>query len=255
MNLNPDERTAQLKLMFDRDGYVALRGFLDADEVEELRGEIDRYTREVAAGLPAEEVFYEVKGQEETIKQLQRMHRYDAYFRRLFFADRFVKLAEALLGDAAAGQNLQWFNKPPRVGQPTPPHQDGYYFMLTPNEAVTMWLALDDVDEENGCVRYLPGSHKEAVRPHARAATLGFSQGITDYGDADYRREVAMVARPGDLLAHHCMTVHRADGNPTGRTRMALGFIYYAARAREDAERKRAYQQQLAAEMAAAGKI
>jgi ectoine hydroxylase-related dioxygenase (phytanoyl-CoA dioxygenase family) len=51
---------------------------------------------------------------------------------------------------------MQYFNKPPSVGQPTPPHQDGYYFMLDPCEAVTMWFALDEVDEENGRMRYVP---------------------------------------------------------------------------------------------------
>lgn len=50
--------------------------------------------------------------------------------------------------------------KPPRIGKGTPPHQDGYYFMLEPNEAVTMWMALEDVNEENGCVRYVKESHK-----------------------------------------------------------------------------------------------
>ena len=44
--------------------------------------------------------------------------------------------------------NLQYFNKSPGANKPTPPHQDGYYFMITPCEAVTMWLALDEVDDE-----------------------------------------------------------------------------------------------------------
>lgn len=244
-----------LKQLFDRDGYIALPGFLDAHEVEELRGEIRRYIREVAPRLPREEVFYEVKDQPETIKQLQRMFQYDGYFKDFFFAGRFVNLAEGLLGDAVTGKNLQWFNKPPGIGRPTPAHQDGYYFMLEPNEAVTMWLALDEVDEANGCVRYVPGSHREGMRPHGRTGTLGFSQGITDYGAEDRRRERAMVARPGDLLVHHCLMIHRADANTSIRTRQALGFIYYAARAREDAARQREYQRELAAELAAAGKI
>ena len=63
-----------------------------------------------------------------------------------------------------------------------------------------MWLALDEVDEENGCVRYVRGSNHLNIRPHGRTGTLGFSQGITDYGtDNDLANEVALAAMPGDM--------------------------------------------------------
>ena len=244
-----------LKQHFDDDGFVALPDFLSPGEVAELRREIDRYVAEVAPRIPASEVFYEVKGRHETLKQLQRMFEYDEWFNRFFCSDRFVKLAELLMGGAVVGKNLQWFNKPPGVGQATPPHQDGYYFMLEPNEAVTMWLALDEVDEGNGCVRYCAGSHRRGLRNHERTGTLGFSQGIPDYNDEDRKQEAAIIAKPGDLLAHHALTIHRADDNRSRRTRKALGFIYYSAAAREDAARKAAYQQAITAEWAREGKL
>ncbi len=58
-----------------------------------------------------------------------------------------------------------FFNKPPHDGLPTPTHQDGYYIKLEPPEAVTMRLALEATDEENGCMRYscmryIRGSHR-----------------------------------------------------------------------------------------------
>lgn len=253
---SPTESMQASKQAFDANGYVALPGLLSAQEVTELCREIDRYIAEVVPRLPPTEVFYEVKGRPETLKQLQRIFHHDEWFARLFADSRFVGLAESLMGEAVIGKNLQWFNKPPGVGQPTPPHQDGYYFMLEPNAAVTMWLALDEVDEENGCVRYVPGSQRHGLRAHTRTDTLGFSQGIPDYGIEDRRSEVAMPAKPGDLLAHHALTVHRADGNrSTNRTRRALGFIYYGASAREDAERAAAYRRGLAARWEAEGKL
>ena len=127
--------------------------------------------------------------------------------------------------------------------------------MREPNEALMMWLALDVVDEKNGCVRYVPGSHRAGVRPHARTGVLGFSQGITDFGPADLQKEVAFPARPGDLLVHHALTIHRADGNNSDRTRKALGFIYYAARPREDTERQNTYAKNLKAELVQQGKL
>ena len=236
---------------FRTDGFVAVPGFLDQRELSELGENLERFIEEVVPKMPRDEVFYEDKGDLRTLKQLQQMFAYDDFFHGLTFGSRFEDLAAELLEDRVRGVNLQYFNKPSRIGQPTPAHQDGFYFMLEPCEAVTMWLALDDVDEENGCVRYLPRSHVDGLRPHGKTGTLGFSQGITDYGQpTDLDKELAIAARPGDLLVHHALTVHRADGNRSEtRDRRALGFIYYAASAKEDVAAHEAYRRRLAAEL------
>jgi phytanoyl-CoA hydroxylase len=240
---------------FGRDGYVLIPGFLCGTELEELNRELGRYITERVPQLPRTDVYYEDRSDPATLKQLARIKQHDAYFARLIEQPKWTGLAEALLEDEVVGQELEWFNKPPRVGKFTPPHQDGYYFMLEPNEAVTLWLALDPVDESNGCVRYIPGSHRKGLRPHARTQVLGFSQGISDYVDADRDVEVPMVAQPGDLLVHHAVTVHRADGNPSQRHRRSLGMIFYAARARQDARKLADYQRGLNAELQEARKI
>ena len=118
-----------------------------------------------------------------------------------------------------------------------------------------MWLALDSVDESNGCIRYVSGSHRKGLRAHARTSVLGFSQGITKFGPEDRSAEVLVPAQPGDLLVHHSLTIHRAGGNPTERHRRSLGLVYYAQRARQDVERLAAYQKQLDAELLESGKI
>jgi len=245
----------QIKQCFQSEGYVALKGFLSPQEVKELGQEIDRYINQVTPHLPPEEVFYERKGQPETLKQLQRMFQHDDYFNRLFLSERITSVAELLLEGPVIGKNLQWFNKPGKISQPTPPHQDGYYFMITPHEAVTMWLALDEVDQSNGCIHYVPGSHRLGLRPHQRTAILGFSQEISDYGPVDRAAEVAIVAQPGDLLVHHSLTIHRADANASHRNRRALGFIYYSTRAQEDVERQHAYQRKLTKDLIKEGKL
>jgi phytanoyl-CoA hydroxylase len=119
--------------------------------------------------------------------------------------------------------------------------------MLDPSVAVTMWMALEPADEENGCVKYVKGSHLKGMRPHGRTKTLGFSQGITDFGtEDDLQNEIAFPAQPGDLLVHHSLTIHRAGGNTTtNRNRKALGLIYFGESAREDIEAKKAYQEKL----------
>ena len=231
---------------FERDGFVAIGSFLSRSEVATCLREVERYVAEVIPGLPAEHVFYENKDDLTTLKQLQRMHEHDAWFGE-FFADKPQRLAETLLGTEVVGKNLQYFNKPAAGGQPTPPHQDGFYFKLNPPHALTMWMALEDVDEENGCVRYVKGSHRKGMREHGRSGTLGFSQGMTDFGrQEDLAAEEAMPAAPGDLLAHHALTIHRAEGNLSAtRSRRALGFIFYSIEAREDLVAEELYRREL----------
>jgi phytanoyl-CoA hydroxylase len=238
--------TPAAKADFDRDGYVVLRGFYSADEVRNIRHNVERYVRDMGPGLPPGELMYEDKSKPDSLKRLAHVDQYDRWFREFLHAGKSTALAELLLGGQVIGQQLAWFNKMPRDSAQTPAHQDGYYFMIEPQAALTMWLALDEVDEANGCLRYIPGSHRHGMRPHARTKIVGFSQGIEDYGDADRAQEVAVAARPGDLLVHHCLTVHSADANRSAdRHRRSLGLIYYAAGARPDAERLEAYQRQL----------
>ncbi|WP_432798324.1 phytanoyl-CoA dioxygenase family protein [Poriferisphaera sp. WC338] len=241
---------------FKQDGYVLMEALFTADEIVEINQNIQRVFAEVLPSMPSELIYYEDPEDKSTLKQLQYFHEYDDYFHKLFTEGRVRKLAECLLEGEVVPKNIQWFNKPPKVGQPTPPHQDGFYFKLNPCEAITMWLALEPVDEENGCVRYIPGSHMEGMRAHNDTNLIGFSQGIIDYGDGDRREEIAFPAQPGTLLAHHALTIHRADGNssPT-RTRQALGFIFYAARAIEDKAAHEAYLKKLKEKLQSEGKI
>lgn len=240
---------------FKDDGFIAVPRFCNPSELSSIESALTHFIDDRIAHLPTEDVFYEDKAQPESLKQIQRMHEHDEFFGS-FMESSPKRLAEELLGEPVVGKNLQYFNKPPGIGQATPAHQDGYYFMLEPCRALTMWMALDPVDEENGCVRYIRGSHLDGMRPHGRTQTLGFSQGIIDFGrEKDLRDEVPCPANPGDLLAHHALTIHRADANLSRtRSRRALGFIFYGESAREDKVAHEAYQKNLAMEMSAAEK-
>lgn len=120
-----------------------------------------------------------------------------------------------------------------------------------------MWLALEPVDHENGCVRYIPKSHLKSMRPHGSTGTLGFSQGITDFPNADdTANEVAYPAQPGDLLAHHPLTIQRPTANHSrNRARKAIDLIYYREDAVEDLTARAAYKSELIAEMNAKQRI
>lgn len=239
-----------LKSSFDTDGYVYIPGFLSAEEVKDLNKNIERFISESISSMPTGHYFYEDENDATTLKQMQDLEKYDPYFKALAVDSKFEAIARALLDEDVVCKTAEYFNKPPKIGKATPPHQDGYYFMLNPQQAVTMWLALENVVEETGCVKYVKGSHLKGMRTHGRTTTLGFSQGIIDFGrEEDVENEIAFPAQPGDLLVHHSLTIHRAGANTTAnRTRKAMGLIYWGESAKEDKDAKEKYMEQLAKE-------
>lgn len=223
-----------LKADYDRDGFVIVRQLLDVSDFAELRANLERYIRDIVPSLPDGDAFYDDRSRPETLKQMQHMDG-DAYFRDYPRQPRWSSLAELLVGEPVVGQAPEWFNKPAGTNHTTPPHQDNYYFCLRPPHVLTIWMALDPVDDENGCLRYLPGSHRRGIRPHGRSNILGFSQGITDYGDEDFAQEVRIHLQPGDIVAHHGETVHRADPNRSpSRHRRAFAMVYKGVSCQRD---------------------
>ncbi|HAA61360.1 MAG TPA: phytanoyl-CoA dioxygenase [Planctomycetaceae bacterium] len=226
-----------------RDGFVVVRDFFTGEGFDELAGELDRYVAEVVPTLPDSDAFFQDRKSPETLKQMQ--HMIDPFFVEYGTREPFVSLAEALMGEPVRAQKPEWFNKPPGTDHPTPPHQDNFYINLDP-PPLTMWLAMDPVDAENGCLRYCTGTHREGLRPHARTQVLGFSQGISDWNEEDEAREVQVFLEPGDLAVHHGELIHRADPNrTTDRHRRAFALVYYAGSAERNTEAHQQYMQQV----------
>ena len=242
---------------FAQNGYLLMQSFFPESQQDEIAQQTEALIQHSAQDMPPEHVFCESKGDMKTLKQLQHLETYSPFFAELIQKGLLPDLAGSLLGSEVEPRNIQYFNKPPRTSQPTPPHQDGYYFMLEPCRAVTLWLALDPATQLTGGVRYVPGSHRFGLRPHSQTNTLGFSQGIEAYpNDFEREHETLVPAQPGDLLAHDALTVHRADKNKsTNLQRRALGFIYYDAAAKENKADHQAYQEALKDKLRNQGKI
>lgn len=238
---------------YDRDGFIVVRSFLSDTELSELRQELDRYISDVVPSLPETAAFFHDQTQPQSLKQLQHMG-CDPFFEACRSHPEWSALAHELIGEECHAQEPEWFNKPPQTDHITPPHQDNYYFCLGPPNVATLWLALDPVDSENGCLTYVAGSHRLGIRPHGATQVLGFSQGITDYGDDDRTREVAIDLNPGDLIAHHGETIHRADANRSkDRQRRAFAMVFRGVSCQRDNDAYARYEQALQSQHAGLG--
>lgn len=83
---------------FARDGYVALQPLFDADKMAEINAELDRYIADVMPTMPVEEVYFENRDDRSTLKQMQKLSVYDAYFRELMENSVIRDLASAAMG-------------------------------------------------------------------------------------------------------------------------------------------------------------
>ncbi len=233
---------------FERDGFVYIPGFMTRREMQGLEANLARFIQEIVPALPKTEAMYEDCSRPETLKQIGNLQLYDPFFAELLSSPKIIGLAEALLRDTVIPDHVQYFSKPPGIGKATPPHQDGFYFCFVPNEALTVWIALDDIGDENGPLHYVKGSHKRGVLRHAATYALGFSQGLQEGRKTELGEEVTCRVQRGDGLVHHSLMIHSAGANPSRRQRRAISFVYHAQRAKLDEEAIRHYQESLLAQ-------
>jgi ectoine hydroxylase-related dioxygenase (phytanoyl-CoA dioxygenase family) len=116
----------------------------------------------------------------------------------------------------------QVFMKPAHCGSPKPLHQDNSYFRVTPHDyGVTCWVAIDDATEENGCMRYIPGSHKLGLLPHKQLTAAHLTPEASDLG-----RPIPVPIPAGAAIFHHLLTLHSSEANRSAYSRRAWALHY-----------------------------
>ena len=155
----------------------------------------------------------------------------DAY--DLLTDDRIVSYVSDLLGENVIGWGSHYFCKMPHDGKSVSWHQDASYWPLTPTKTVTVWLAIDDADAENACMRFVRGSHLrgqiefEAV-DNDESKVL--NQSVNDPERCG--ETVDDVLRAGEISLHSDLLLHGSEANNSSRRRCGLTLRYCAAEVR-----------------------
>lgn len=238
---------SQLPTEIDERGLLIINSFFSAAKTDEIEAEVRRYIEKIgeadAQSLKGHVVFE--AGEERKIRNIFHIHKAAPYFDELARSSTFVDLFRALFNDEPVLMSVELFGKPARVGSEVPYHQDNAYFNLVPADAITIWVALAEATESNGCVRYIEGSHKYGNLPHHASGVKGNSMRLTDL-PKDAGAEICGTVPRGGALIHHCNTIHRSERNDSANDRPGLLFVYKAARCEIDHERVAKYQQALA---------
>ena len=146
-----------------------------------------------------------------------------------------VDVAAATLGPDLLLCNSFIPVKPPRTKAYFGWHQDGRYWQIEPlEETVTLWLALSDVDLENGAMQALPGSHRSGFLEHEKTFDEDsmLRRGQQVQHDFDESQAVTIVLKPGQASLHDAYVLHGSGSNDSDDWRLAVGLTYCSAAVR-----------------------
>jgi len=205
---------AQLS-QYESDGFAIARSVFSEEECVSLR---EHYMALRARGsYPGDASGTDIGG-DDPMKKFPRMihmHRWDEISLRFLLDSRLNRCMPELLGrEPIAVQTMLYFKPPGARGQAL--HQDQAYLRVQPGTCVAAWLALDDCDEENGCMQLVPGSHKipmlctQAADPQESVSdlTVPVPSGM---------KPVPAIMKAGDVLFFNGFVIHGSFRNSSAR--------------------------------------
>jgi hypothetical protein len=217
-----DEQVA----FFHEQGYVSGVQILSAAQVDVLRSELAEWFQ---PGHPGQELWHEYHSNESTDPNTVLFHALGAWrikpgFHDVLWHPAFTGPASQLLGGAVRFWHDQLFCKPAHHGGVVAWHQDYSYWTRTqPMAHLTCWIALDDSTRENGCLHYVPGSHRWNLLPiTGLAGDMEAIRGVLDDAQwKQFQQPVAIELKAGEASFHHPLMVHGSFANRTDRPRRA----------------------------------
>jgi phytanoyl-CoA hydroxylase len=222
----------QEAVAFYRDnGYLVVPEVLSRAEVEALRKVTDAFV-ERARALTGHDEIYDLEDShsaaEPRVRRIKTPHRWDDTYRRMVDHPNILAVLQKLWGPSIRFDVSKLNLKAAGYGAPVEWHQDWAFYPHTNDDLAAVGIMVDDVDDSNGPLLVIPGSHKGPIFDHHAD---GVFCGAMDpaRGEVDYRKAVALTGPAGSITIHHVRTVHGSATNSSGRPRRLLLHQYRAA--------------------------
>ena len=202
-------KSEQIK-QYKNNGYVAPIDVLSKEEAFEIRNEIEN----IEKNWPDE------------LEGLGRnyVHLISPVFDKVSHNTKVLDAVESIIGQNILICGTTLFIKNPHQKGFVSFHQDAKYIGLEPYNWVTAWIAVTDSNEENGCMRMWPGSHKDKLKNHNQKFDEGnlLTRGQTVENVPIHKTE-PVVLKAGQMSLHHPAIVHGSDLNKSDDRR--IGFV------------------------------
>jgi ectoine hydroxylase-related dioxygenase (phytanoyl-CoA dioxygenase family) len=217
-SVNPRPRTLTTDQVeaFNRDGYLFPFDVFSAEEIDGHRRYFDRLLQQEM----------ERGGDSYSISSAHLRY---PEVRDLLCEPRIVSLVADLLGEDVIGWGSHYFCKMPGDGKSVSWHQDASYWPLTPSKTITVWLAIDDADEENACMQFIRGSHLGGHLPFADSSQSEQNVLNQTVDVSSYDPPAPVVLRAGQVSLHSDLLLHGSLANRSSRRRCGLTLRYCPA--------------------------
>ena len=212
--------TEEQRRQLEDDGYVVLENVFTLNEMTDLAGHIETYQ------VKHQKHLEETSGAEgisraNEILFTDHLAEKDDNIRAFCTRPEFVGITTQLLGpDIDLYWNQSVF-KHPEGKKEFPWHQDDGYGLVEPSPYLTLWLALNDATEENGCISVLPRSHKQGVVEH-RSSPIGHICYDNDAPD----QGIKVPMKAGSMAVFWSRTFHKSGPNVSDGSRKAYVIQY-----------------------------
>ena len=199
---------------YQQNGWVSPIDIYDAGEIADIRGELEKAENNWPDALSG--------------PGRNNAHLVLPVLDRIAHEPRILDAVEQLIGHDILITSTTLFIKDPHTKGYVSWHQDARYVGLEPHNWVTAWLAITDVNEENGCMYMLPGSHEQPLVDHDD--TYGedniLTRGQTIHG-VDEASTVPVLLKAGQLSLHHPRVIHGSGANSSSRRRIGFAIQSY----------------------------
>ncbi len=216
---------------YERVGAIVVPDVLSADEVAELRAVTDGFV-EKARGLTTHDAVYDLEDShsaaEPRVRRIKSPHLHHPAYERLVRHPRIVAVLQDLWGPDIRFDTAKLNMKSAGFGAAVEWHQDWAFYPHTNDDLAAVGVMMDDMEEENGPLLVVPGSHKGPVFDHHADGAFCGAMDPTR-GEVDYAAAVPLTGRAGSITVHHVRTVHGSAPNLSDRDRRLLLFQFRAA--------------------------
>ena len=218
---------------FTNHGFISGIPILTDSQVQALQKELAELTD---PGHSGREYFYEYNSNESTDPDKTLFHALGAWrvrpaFHDLLWAPAFRMAAYQLLGTGFRLFHDQLFCKPAQHGSVVAWHQDFSYWTWTaPMAHLTCWIALDDATTENGCMYYIPGSHKWGLveKPDLAGDMDAVRDFLSPKQIQEFQKKVPIELKAGQATFHHPLMMHGSYENHSPKSRRATLINVFA---------------------------
>lgn len=215
----------------DSRGWLWLNGVLDEESIAVLTDRLRHYEEHPQKYREALE--FQQEGDDGPVRKMRQLHLVETdVWSVLWTNDAVQGLLEKHADEPMAVVFCAAFLKPSEVGSRVPFHQDQALWSRELPGAFSCWVALDDADEDNGCLVLSEGSHLKGVLPHEEPAGGGHPEVQADIL-ADLPKEPSPLA-PGDAVVWDRLVVHGSPENRSARSRRGVVAVYAPQRLRDE---------------------